>query len=282
MYYPYFRGKQFDLIALRELSENGLLSQKIHPIIEPVKDSSALKKTVLQFEKAQQSFTLIENPQAGEFLTEDGYLKLHAMTTQRGQILTQPLEPSAEQSGLLILQQAKPALESDWSQNENPILLPLEFRLLQKVQGELILSEDVFTRLPRNRFYQELPDELFTNRHLNYQRSGFQGFSDFSLDSRIYYEKSFPSAEICIHLVYFKGDELRIHHFLSPEELPTQKDKFLAVMEEIANWQPLQKTHGLNLLMTAAANGKFPGMGIIRKASVMHHLELMGDFLDRR
>jgi hypothetical protein len=44
MYYPYFRGKQFDLIALRTLLEENCLSKRIQPIIEPVKKNGCFYK----------------------------------------------------------------------------------------------------------------------------------------------------------------------------------------------------------------------------------------------
>ena len=36
MYFPYLRGRQFELIALRELVGKDVLSSRITPIIEPV------------------------------------------------------------------------------------------------------------------------------------------------------------------------------------------------------------------------------------------------------
>lgn len=39
MYFPYLKGKQFELIALRELSERMGESGSIHPVIEPVKST---------------------------------------------------------------------------------------------------------------------------------------------------------------------------------------------------------------------------------------------------
>ena len=45
MYFPYLRGKQFELIAIRELAEMLAASGKIIPIIEPVKEVSSYKKT---------------------------------------------------------------------------------------------------------------------------------------------------------------------------------------------------------------------------------------------
>ena len=52
MYYPYLRGKQFDLLALKgKFWNRGLLSTKIQPIIEPVRDSATLKNVIELFQK---------------------------------------------------------------------------------------------------------------------------------------------------------------------------------------------------------------------------------------
>ena len=37
MYFPIFRGRQFELLALRECVSRGILSNLIIPIVEPVK-----------------------------------------------------------------------------------------------------------------------------------------------------------------------------------------------------------------------------------------------------
>jgi len=53
MYFPYLRGRQYELIAIRELAEKGKLSKRIIPIIEPVKLSTTIKSTVLACEKSK-------------------------------------------------------------------------------------------------------------------------------------------------------------------------------------------------------------------------------------
>ena len=71
MYYPYLRGKQFELIALRDLTD--LISEnktKISPIIEPIKISSTLEKTLLDFKNKDINFTLIINPQVGDLTNQ--------------------------------------------------------------------------------------------------------------------------------------------------------------------------------------------------------------------
>ncbi|EOL44571.1 sce7725 family protein [Enterococcus caccae] len=284
MYYPYFRGKQFDLFALTTLVEQKCLSSQILPIIEPVKNSNALKKFIHVFQQENHPFYLIQNPQAGDFLTEDGFLYLNSLSLNKALIVEQPIETLSQEPQLFVIRNSTPVLESDWQSNQTNVLIPKEFRLLQKVKGKKILSEDVFTRLPKSNFYQECPDEFFSDTHLTFQKSGFIGFSDFSIDSRIYYEQRYPSKILSLHLVYFEHNRLRIHHFLSSEEAPTQKDKFFELMEEVNKWKNKlcgqTITLGLELLLEAVSQGKFPGMGVMRKAAVMHHMELMSRYLD--
>lgn len=46
MYYPYLRGKQYELIAVRELIEKKLISKNVVPIIEPIKETATLRSTL--------------------------------------------------------------------------------------------------------------------------------------------------------------------------------------------------------------------------------------------
>ncbi|GAA3016713.1 sce7725 family protein [Tetragenococcus solitarius] len=286
MYYPYFRGKQFDLLALRALLEQNLLSKKIQPIIEPVKHTTALQKLFEIAQKQHYPIYLIENPQVGDFNTETGNLTLQSFSAKKALIVDQPLETIEKNADLWIVNQPSAALTSDWSNNQKKVLVPPEFRLLNTVQGEKVLSVDHFTRLPKPSFYQEKTDEFFSNDHLIYKQRGFTGFSDFSIDSRIYYEKGYPSPLLSLHIVYFDQKTLRIHHFLSPEDLPSQKEKFLVLMQEVKTWQKFlakeKMTAGLTILFDYAEKEKFPGLGVMRKAAVMHHMEIMSRYLEEK
>ncbi|XXA88867.1 sce7725 family protein [Lacticaseibacillus rhamnosus] len=62
MYFPLLRGKQFELIALRELLENHLLSGKITPIIEPIRATSTFKSVLMLFQEKQRNIAVIQNP----------------------------------------------------------------------------------------------------------------------------------------------------------------------------------------------------------------------------
>ena len=62
MYYPYLRGKQFELLALRELSKTGALPDYSHvcPILEPLKaDASANQSAIGAMLNCGMRFALI-------------------------------------------------------------------------------------------------------------------------------------------------------------------------------------------------------------------------------
>jgi len=67
MYFPYVRGKQFDLIAIRELVEDGLLTEKIIPVVEPINLTSTLISTIKTCVDHEKRIAVIHNPQVGVF-----------------------------------------------------------------------------------------------------------------------------------------------------------------------------------------------------------------------
>ena len=70
MYFPYLRGRQYELLALCELLDNKRLGKHIIPIIEPVKLSSTLIKTLNVFIQNNSQIAVIHNPQVGSFSKE--------------------------------------------------------------------------------------------------------------------------------------------------------------------------------------------------------------------
>jgi hypothetical protein len=67
MYYPYLRGRQFELIALREYAQIYKGTNKVVPIIEPVKKAfNSMKLALPLLVQSNVKFALIMNPQVGE------------------------------------------------------------------------------------------------------------------------------------------------------------------------------------------------------------------------
>ena len=49
MYYPILRGRQNEMLAIKELLNNSVLSSKIVPVIEPVKLTATVVNTLKAF-----------------------------------------------------------------------------------------------------------------------------------------------------------------------------------------------------------------------------------------
>lgn len=293
MYYPYIRGKQYDLLALKELNERGLLNKHVMPIIEPVKDSAALLRTVESFAKKQQPLLLIENPQVGSYLlnAERMYDVEQAKqgSVHAGLFLTEEtnLNDVAADSYLFatnysFIQQNVAELQAV----DNPLIISDESRIRTRIRQNRIILQDHFTRLKHAEQYVEVPDEFFSNTHLFYREEGFEGFADYSIDGSRYLEKGFPAPVIVLHILYFdRQQNLRIKHFVSDtmEGMGGQKEKFQEALAKLASWydryaDQLILTEGLAQLLTYQSLDKFPGLGTIKKLSLMHHLELMSRF----
>ena len=68
MYFPYLRGRQFELIALRELLESERIGQEIIPIIEPVKPSATFIENFQKcFVNHDREIAVVFNPAVGDF-----------------------------------------------------------------------------------------------------------------------------------------------------------------------------------------------------------------------
>ena len=67
MYFPYLRGKQYELLALKELSTLLGAENAVIPIIEPVRstEGSGLDRCLDALSEAGCDFILIMNPSVG-------------------------------------------------------------------------------------------------------------------------------------------------------------------------------------------------------------------------
>lgn len=70
MYFPYLRGRQFELLAVRELVNNELIGKRVFPIIEPVHLTSTLVKTLEICKSKGNKIGVVMNPQVGNFTND--------------------------------------------------------------------------------------------------------------------------------------------------------------------------------------------------------------------
>lgn len=70
MYFPYLRGRQNELLCLRELLDRNKLSNTIVPVIEPVRCNSTFFTTIKKFIEADRQIIIIKNPKVGKFQSD--------------------------------------------------------------------------------------------------------------------------------------------------------------------------------------------------------------------
>ncbi|MGG5358503.1 MULTISPECIES: sce7725 family protein [unclassified Enterococcus] len=297
MYYPYLRGKQFDLLALKESLNRGLLSSSVHPVIEPVRDSATLKNVVELFQKKEHSLYMIENPQVGQFKQFEERLhqwEVHANTTLLNAWII-------KEENLPQLFSAPPALavfdgqfvprEAIWkelTQKKIKFLVPDSSRFRLAFPQNKIILDEAFEARRHVEDYEEKNDDFFSDAYLFYQKEGYIGFSDFTIESSRYFDKGFPSRALALHITYIDAyGNLRVKHFVSDnnESAKDQAGKFFEAAEKLKRWvfrnkDQLMITEGLLELLMLYENKKFPGLGVLKKWTLMHHLELVSILLD--
>lgn len=304
MYFPYFRGRQYELLALKELASNELITDSVIPIIEPVKLIPALNNVFQAFQSANLSAGLILNPNVGDLTDELEIIDqlLMKFSSKSNIIPSVLLNESAEK----MMNQ----LESRGISKENILvvlnnrdyldiyqrlfditpkyaLCPDERFIRRAISQNKVLFENRFNKKSRNADYPE--DELFSTDHLDYTEDQYIGFGDYSIVGDEYIESGFAPYAVAIHIVYFAEDHsLRIKHFVSNSnsDISDVAGKFYEAVTKLYNWykdedQTRQLTTGLQTLLDHYEHQTYPGLPTLKKLSIMHHLELMSKYLRR-
>jgi hypothetical protein len=307
MYFPYLRGRQFELIALRELVDGKYIGKKIIPIIEPIKPTSTLVKTIHQFNNKSCDIALICNPSVGDFVKE-----INELTRENAPVALNLIEEMKKESlikSYMIKKDAPPKIKSKTDKYNYLIinanrdcmddfldiyeeglprysLIPNDKALKRLIPNSKVLLVDHYNKQTRNVDYLNNDDEFFSSDHLEYQEEGFIGFSDYSVVGLEFTESGFAPLAVAIHIVYFNTrKELRIKHFVSDSntDINDPAKKFGEALNKLVQWcdtNKVHKTEGLKQFYECHKTGRYPGLGTVKKLSIMHHLELMSKFLE--
>jgi len=309
MYYPYLRGKQYELILARENAS--LISRgKIIPILEPVRISlSGIIRTVESLIEHKSQFVVIINPQYGELIEENTTLKekLFPIIERNekflpGYILTG--EPSDEDN-INELPDGGVAIIHQGSGNGREIAAMLEnirvevashifiegktsSKLYQRhfSSEERVLIRDGFER-KRNKDYGE--KDFFSELHLTYAEENMTGFGDFLIVGDEFSETGGPAYAVAIHLTYIDDDDekrMYVRHYKSDMD-HSPVDPAGKFQEALSKLVADVKKKDTKILHTEAVDEfnelyerkHFPGLGYVKKLSMQHHLEIIGHYL---
>jgi hypothetical protein len=300
MYFPYFRGRQYELLALKELATNRLITSSVCPVIEPVKLIPSLNGSLTAFNASNLSIGLILNPDVGNLTNESETINqlLDSLNTNSVIIPSLLINESAiavlqsyvqERDTLAVLDHRDylDIYRDLFDSNPPRYTLCPDERQIRRASQNKVLFEDKFHKRSRNADYPE--DEFFSDDHVYYREDNYLGFGDYSIVGNEYIESGFAPYAVAIHIVYFADDNsLRIRHFISDsnDDISDVAGKFYEAIDKLHTWytngQNRQLTTGLQILLDHYAHETYPGLPTLKKLSIMHHLELMGRYLDGR
>lgn len=315
MYYPYFRGKQYELITIRE-SADLLARSSFVPIIEPVKESlGGLERALTAVVDAGGHAIVIVNPYhgdhsgAGESISDMLRERFLPREEIAAGVLLKPELALPEVLAVLREHQGHTltlvhggyghgrALAAEIAERDLRVrhvfvddsrsdqLYRRHFR-----SGSRVLVRDGFKKQRRNQDYPFL--EPFSDLHVTYEDNGMNGFGDFLTVGDDYQEGGGPAYAIAIHLtfIHHEDDErMWIYHFKSERsETPTDAPGKFA--EALSLLVKTIDTPGSQVLDTAAvrefrslhARGHFPGLGKVKQLSMQHHIETLSAYFAER
>lgn len=302
MYFCYLRARQNELLALRELVNQDKLSEKLIPIIEPIKINTTFIKTVDSFIQHNHKIGIVINPTEENFimnLSEEEKKKFLQLfennLCKKTIILKQDIRNALIEIGdfsnsyLIATDVDNIKLYEEYFTNNIPmyVLMPDERTIKRTIKNNRVLLEDRFNKKTRNVDYYEKEDEFFSDNHLYYREEGYVGFGDYSIIGNDVQKGGFAPMAVAIHIVYFdKEKNLRIHHFISNsnEDIKNTAKKFYEADEKLVLWleqhNDVYETIGLKEFKSSYEKERYPGLGSVKKFSIMHHLELMSRYLD--
>lgn len=309
MYYPYFRGKQFELIAIRESAEL-LAAAKFSPIIEPVKEAlTGLQRTLKAICDAQGSAVVIVNP-------------LHGDHSEDGESISALLQESfADKDGISagVLLREDMSLDDAIACHEKhaahrPTFIHAGFTepksLAERLGVNFQASRHIFLEKHCGKLYRKhfqgswralLRDgfhrrnnadhpaiEEFSDLHITYPDDGMDAFGDFLIVGDDYSEGGGPAYAVAIHLTFIDPDKdevMYIYHFVSTtKDTPTdpagkfgQAVRKLVEKLDAGNSKLLEST-AIKEFRDLHAKGHFPGLGVVKKLSMKHHIETLADY----
>lgn len=306
MYFPYLRGKQFELIALRELSALMSRSEKISPIIEPVKDSSTLKSTIKELIEKNINFNYILNPRVGslEYSRETLEILKEIITDytnfQLGIIVDKKTEQGVNEllelthnldlthNGYTLIHTSEISSNTIEQLNSN---LDIKYNLIyfsktsrryyrEFIQESRVSLGDYFRKLDRNADYLAVPVSDFSEEYKFYQEDGFVGFSDFLTIGDNYSETGYLPRAVAIHLSYIESNKIKVRHFTSDSNQDSSDigGKFAEALQKLVDWcneENITETEGIKTFKELHKRGHFPGLGSVKKISTINHIELI-------
>lgn len=311
MYYPFLRARQFELITIRELAAETAIQGHVIPVLEPVKQAfSGLNLANTALISNRQSAFLILNPLVGEIKGDQEVFCNYLISLDASGFLPAFIyTDNAEYiNGLIAKHKMKTCMiicRSNFTDDSSlrnlcaqeavshiMMLDPQKSRSLDRYIKSLnkiyIRLDDVFEKQDKNADFLNIAPHKFSEEHLYYVEDGYQGFSDFTVLPSEFVDGGSTPRAVVIHLTYLNVDEedqIWIRHFTSEtnDSIVNVQGKFAeAAVKAMRFCQHLPLDNSaIQELKYCYDEGRYPGLGVVKKISIKNHLLVVSSYLRR-
>lgn len=316
IYCPILRGKQFELIAVREFAQERPKNRTIHPIIEPVRnpnENSGLQRMVAALEENDFRYTIIVNPANGSLSDKHNaaemvieHLEESDATAERmsfgilfhsggADVVLKAIEASTlSKAEKVLVYDGPPIGPTDVG---DMLGQQVQFHVVDDKNAVRILGEDFardpnfvklddpFPKRRKNTEYVGAKPSVFCRDHLFLEADGYMGLSDYLTVGSAFSDGGALPLALVIHLTYQDPETKLIYlrHFCSRSN-DDQSDpggKFLEAVAELVAFADSQelKNPALDAFRAYHEEERFPGLGMIKKLSMQNHLYVMDEAL---
>jgi hypothetical protein len=306
IYFPVLRGRQYEVIALRELAEQ--ISQwPIVPVIEPI-TAAYLANNLPQFVESGMEFCLIVNPRLPRQnpLSQDSvygnivegildeFEGFRPTLYVNGQTQAEDIQAFSARYAPLDLGRSY-FLMSDPTNDATDAIIqddPVYVFCRGISAGRRnsfdlnarVLIEDPF-RLQNNVDYP--PNEFFSDRHLGTASADYEHFGDYSMIGDNFKEGGGLPMAVAIHYMVANQSTraIELHHYISDqhETRGHVAEKFLEALDKLVAAIPAQgdlnRTGVTEEFEHLHQQQHSPGLPTLKKLGIQRHLELIGTLL---
>ena len=303
-YFPLLRGKQNEIIALRDLARDIAENGSVIPILEAVNDNSTTHNSIGRFMGESMPFLFICNPIYGTFANDPDRLvtaiigrdlidydnwipALYIREATSLQELDTFTETYVDHRRALIYY-GRPRGSAVRSRIEDAgvdyhvfIRGRVENGYIDSIPTQhRVLIEDSFHRRQRNADY---PDrEFFTDQNTDEGNKDDVSFGDFSIVGDYYRDTGGPAHAVALHHIHFGeySHSLDIQHFISDRvesavDTPGKTIEAVAhLVEALDSLQP-NDTMACREYRAIARDQTAPGLGYMKRLAIRHHLEVI-------
>lgn len=310
MYFPLLRGKQFELVALKEFAEANQGCTWMNPIIEPVR---ALPVAVVRAANTLSGngihYSIILNPERGDFAIESNrfavgaYLELFSelaikpipafYADGKGDAIRRIIEENGLRNVMLVYEDSfNEERDGDLCQHAGVSYIVCAdvdsrstVRFLSRTGKKIIRLDDDFIVRKPNTAYRGIDEDRYTEEPFYYSQDHFYGFSDYCVLPKAFAEGGTTPTAIAIHMTYLmRQDAIWVRHFVSDEVYDTQniRQKFGSAVQKVVDFYHggVPATDAVDRLIQQ--RGSYPGLGVLKKYTILNHMQLITRILSNR